>query len=278
MDKYNKYNNSDKSSNNSGSQWIAGIHAVDVALYGVDLDSVAVDKSSKIDVVYYDPDRKNKRLDKLIGKLNNNKSISLIKAKSDVINKHCGTDHHQGICARVLVPAVIGEGEFWDKFNESNLAEDKSALLLILDQVQDVHNLGACLRSANAAGVFAVIIPKNHSARYSAQVAKAASGATLQTPIVEVSNLSSFMKEIKKTGFWLAGFSDQAQQSYLDLDYSGPYALVMGGEHSGLRRLVLENCDELVSIPMSGCVSSLNVSVATGVALYGVLARRNKIA
>lgn len=260
-----KYNNKNNSS--AQEQWVAGIHAVGVAL----------DENVDIAEVYFDPDRKNQRLDKLVSRMKKDK-ISIMQSKSDVINKHCGTDHHQGICARVLSPAVLDEGEFWDRFNESNLADNPNALLLILDQVQDVHNLGACLRSANASGVFAVIIPKNHSARYSAQVAKAASGATLQTPIVEVSNLSGFMKIIKQKGFWLAGFSDQASQSYLDIDYSGPYALVMGGEHSGVRKLVLEGCDDLVSIPMLGCVNSLNVSVATGVALYGVLARRRKIA
>ena len=262
-----KYNNKNNNNISSQEQWVAGIHAV----------SVALDEKIDIAEVYFDPERKNQRLDKLVSRITKDK-ISIIKAKSDVINKSCGTDHHQGVCARVLTPAVLDEGEFWDRFNESNLADNPNALLLILDQVQDVHNLGACLRSANACGVFAVIIPKNHSARYSAQVAKAASGATLQTPIVEVSNLSSFMKSIKQKGFWLAGFSDQATQSYLDIDYSGPYALVMGGEHSGIRRLVLEGCDDLVSIPMLGCVNSLNVSVAAGVALYGVLARRGKIA
>ena len=117
-----KYNNKNNNNISSQEQWVAGIHAV----------SVALDEKTDIAEVYFDPERKNQRLDKLVSRITKDK-ISIIKAKSDVINKSCGTDHHQGVCARVLTPAVLDEGEFWDRFNESNLADNPNALLLILD-------------------------------------------------------------------------------------------------------------------------------------------------
>ena len=150
----------------------------------------------------------------------------------------------------------------------------KPPLLLILDGVQDPHNLGACLRSADAAGVDAVILPKDHSAPLNATARKVACGAAETVPVVRVTNLARTLRAIRDAGVWLYGAAGEAQQALYDVDLSGPVALVLGGEGKGLRRLTREQCDLLVKLPMAGKVESLNVSVATGVALYEAVRQR----
>jgi 23S rRNA (guanosine2251-2'-O)-methyltransferase len=140
--------------------------------------------------------------------------------------------------------------------------------LLILDGVQDPHNLGACLRSADAAGVDAVILPKDRSAPLSATARKVACGAAETVPVIRVTNLARSLRAIRDAGVWLYGAAGDAQQSLYEADLSGPLALVLGGEGRGLRRLTREHCDVLMAIPMAGSVSSLNVSVATGICLF----------
>ncbi|PCI79572.1 MAG: 23S rRNA (guanosine(2251)-2'-O)-methyltransferase RlmB [SAR86 cluster bacterium] len=152
---------------------------------------------------------------------------------------------------------------------------DHPPLLLILDGVTDPHNLGACLRSADAAGVDAVIIPKDKSVGLNATVRKVACGAAETVNLASVTNLARCLDKLKEEGVWLVGAADQADSSLYDQDLGGAIALIMGSEGSGLRRLTRESCDFLVSIPMAGALSSLNVSVATGVCLYE--ARRQRI-
>ncbi len=149
------------------------------------------------------------------------------------------------------------------------------ALLLILDGVTDPHNLGACLRTADAAGVNAVIVPKDKSASLNDTVSRVASGAAESMPLVTVTNLARCMKSLQERGIWLIGTADAADHTLYQQDLTGPIALVMGSEGSGLRRLTREHCDHLVSIPMAGTVSSLNVSVATGVALFEAVRQRS---
>ncbi len=146
--------------------------------------------------------------------------------------------------------------------------------LLILDNVQDPHNLGACLRSADGAGVQAVIIPKDRSVHLTDTVRSIACGAAEHIPLVEVTNLARVLDQLKDQGVWLVGTADQAPKSLYELDLTGPLALVMGSEGKGLRRLTAEKCDFLASIPMYGKVESLNVSVATGVCLYEAVRQR----
>jgi 23S rRNA (guanosine2251-2'-O)-methyltransferase len=148
--------------------------------------------------------------------------------------------------------------------------------LLILDGVTDPHNLGACLRVADGAGVDAVIVPKDRSVHLNATVSKVASGAAETMPLIAVTNLARTMRELQEAGVWLIGTDDQTEKTIYDMDYTGPIALVMGAEGEGMRRLTRETCDALVKIPMMGGVESLNVSVASGVALYE--ARRQRIA
>lgn len=148
-------------------------------------------------------------------------------------------------------------------------------LLLILDGVTDPHNLGACLRTADAAGIDAVIIPKDKSVGLNPTVRKVASGAAETVNLVSVTNLSRCLESLKEKGIWIIGAADAAEKTLFEQDLSGPVALVMGSEGSGMRRLTREGCDHLVSIPMAGTLSSLNVSVATGVCLYEAHRQRN---
>jgi 23S rRNA (guanosine2251-2'-O)-methyltransferase len=148
-------------------------------------------------------------------------------------------------------------------------------LILVLDGVQDPHNLSACLRTADAAGVHLVVICKDRSAGITPVVRRAASGAAETLTVIQATNLARVLRHLKERGIWLAGTSDKVSESLYSTDLTGPLALVMGSEGSGLRRLTSELCDYLVSIPMSGQVESLNVSVATGICLYEINRQRN---
>ena len=150
--------------------------------------------------------------------------------------------------------------------------------LLILDDVTDPHNLGACLRTADAVGVHAVIVPKDRSVSLTDTVRRVACGAAEKVPFVQVTNLARTMKKLRDAGVWLVGTADEVQSNLYRVDLTGPLAMVMGSEGSGLRRLTREHCDFLVSIPMSGSVESLNVSVATGVCLFEAVRQRQAAA
>jgi 23S rRNA (guanosine2251-2'-O)-methyltransferase len=151
---------------------------------------------------------------------------------------------------------------------------DHDPLLLVLDQVQDPNNLGACLRTADAAGVDAVVVPKDRSAPMSETVRSVASGAAETVPIARVTNLARTLRALKDLGVWIFGTSDRADMDLYHADLAGPIALVMGAEGKGLRRLTSETCDLLVRIPMAGRVDCLNVSVATGVCLFEIVRQR----
>ena len=176
---------------------------------------------------------------------------------------------HQGIVAKLKSAKVNGYNdlnEFLDKIKEP--------FLLILDNVTDPHNFGACLRSADGAGVNAVIMPRDKSAALTAVAKKVACGAGETVPVFYVTNLARAMKELKDRDIRIIGTAGETEKNIYDTDLSGPLAMVMGAEDVGMRRLTRENCDELVKIPMLGKVSSLNVSVATGVCLFEALRQR----
>lgn len=154
----------------------------------------------------------------------------------------------------------------------ASLAHDP--FLLVLDGVTDPHNLGACLRTADAAGVDAVIVPKDRSAPLSASVRKAASGAAETVPLVRVTNLARCLQALKEQGLWLAGTAEDAPTSLYEQNLTGPLALVMGSEGGGLRQLTRKHCDFLLSIPMAGSVGSLNISVAAGISLFEAARQR----
>ncbi|OYV53216.1 MAG: 23S rRNA (guanosine(2251)-2'-O)-methyltransferase RlmB [Legionella sp. 21-45-4] len=148
------------------------------------------------------------------------------------------------------------------------------AFILILDGITDPHNLGACLRSADAAGVHCVITPKDNSARITPVVSKVASGAAESVPLIQVTNLARTLDRLKQLGIWIYGAAGEAPQSLYTMNLTAPTALVLGSEGNGLRRLTRDHCDELFSLPMQGQVSSLNVSVASGIAVYETLRQR----
>lgn len=156
------------------------------------------------------------------------------------------------------------------------LAREKTPFVLVLDCIQDPHNLGAILRTADGAGVHAVVAPKDKSVGLTETVARVSTGAVDSVPFVQVTNLARTMGRMKEAGLWLVGTSDHARKSIHELDLKGPLGLVMGAEGSGMRRLTEENCDFLAKIPMAGRVECLNVSVATGVCLYEAVRQRRE--
>ncbi|MDX5298967.1 MAG: 23S rRNA (guanosine(2251)-2'-O)-methyltransferase RlmB, partial [Gammaproteobacteria bacterium] len=186
------------------------------------------------------------------------------------LDERAGGESHQGIIAEVLPLAE------WQEDDLMAWLEKREAVpfLLILDGVTDPHNLGACLRSADAVGVQAVIVPKDKSAPLTPVARKVACGAAETVPLVRVTNLARCLRELQDAGVWLVGTAGEATQTLFDVDLRGPLALVMGAEGKGMRRLTREHCDTLVNIPMQGSVDSLNVSVATGVCLFEALRQR----
>ncbi|HHR5901730.1 TPA: 23S rRNA (guanosine(2251)-2'-O)-methyltransferase RlmB [Providencia alcalifaciens] len=176
---------------------------------------------------------------------------------------------HQGIIANVLPGKQYQEGDLPDL-----LENTESPFLLILDGVTDPHNLGACLRSADAAGVHAVIVPKDKSAQLNATAKKVACGAAENVPLIRVTNLARTLRLLQEYNVWIVGTAGEADHNLYQSKLTGSVALVMGAEGEGMRRLTREHCDELISIPMAGSVSSLNVSVATGVCLFEAVRQR----
>jgi len=182
-------------------------------------------------------------------------------ADDDRLTQLAGATRHQGIVA--IVDATMAHVTLDDVLESL----DEAALLVVLDGVTDPHNLGACLRSADAFGAHAVIVPKDRSAGMNATVAKAASGAADTIPLVTVTNLARALRDLKAKDVWILG-ADAGGESLFDADLTGPVAWVLGAEGAGLRRLTRDLCDRIVGIPLSGSVESLNVSVACGVCLY----------
>lgn len=184
-----------------------------------------------------------------------------------------GSVNHQGFAIECFKP---------QHFNENDLAKwvtdpDIQPFFLVLDSIQDPHNLGACLRSADAAGVHAVIVPKDKSVGLTPTVAKVACGAAETVPLITVTNLSRTLNFLKEHQIWCIGLDGSAQTSIYQFNLTGRLALVLGGEGKGLRRLTRETCDELLAIPMQGSVASLNVSVATGIVLFEALRQKKRI-
>lgn len=191
----------------------------------------------------------------------------VVKAELDAV---CDGSH-QGVIAELKPAKSYGEPDLYRIVQEC----EGSPLVLVLDGVTDPHNLGACLRTADAAGAHAVVVPKDNSASLTETARKVASGAAETVPLIAVTNLARSLKKLQEHGLWLTGTAGEATQNVFDADLKGSRVIVMGAEGKGMRRLTRECCDELVKIPMKGEVSSLNVSVATGVILFEVV-RQNQ--
>ena len=222
---------------------IHGIHAV----------SRRIEQAPRRCLELYCTEGRNPRLQRLIEQAHAAGITVHIESRAE-LTARCGTDKHQGC---VL---LTREGEKTADFAQCLESITRDSLLLVLDGVQDPHNLGACLRTADACGVDAVIIPKDRAAE--------------SVPLFEVTNIARSLAQLKQAGVWIYGTSEDAPESLYDFEFQGPVALVMGGEGGGLRRLTRESCDHLLSLPMRGVVESLNVSVATGVCLYEILRSR----
>lgn len=243
-------------------QLLLGFHAVQTRL--------RVDPQS-IQSVYYDPARRDRRMADFIKQAEPILGKRLYSANAERLHNLAGHDRHQGI---VAMAEGISVARTLPELLDSLDVKSDPPLLLVLDGITDPHNFGACLRVADGAGVDAVVIPKDRSASINATVSKVSSGASEVMPVITVTNLVRSMKEMQEAGVWLVGTDDEAEKSIYDLDLTGPIAIVMGAEGEGMRRLTRETCDELVRIPMQGVVSSLNVSVASGVCLYEALRQR----
>ena len=210
------------------------------------------------------------KLDDLLHSCERN-SIAVNPISRAKLDRLTGTGHHQGIAARCR------EAGLQQRMTMDDLCaglRDRTSIILALDRVMDPHNLGACIRTADAAGVDAVVIPKSHSAPLNATVSKVACGALESTNIVTVTNMARALRQLRDAGYRIIGTAGSAAGTIYEIDIRFPVVLVMGSEESGLRRNTREHCDELVRIPMYGTVESLNLSVAAGVSLYEIVRRR----
>jgi 23S rRNA (guanosine2251-2'-O)-methyltransferase len=210
-----------------------------------------------------------RRLEKLL-KLAAEKGVPVRKREKSDLSRLCGTEHHQGVALRVEGYSYAELGDILALCRAST----EKGLLLVLDGVQDPHNLGAVIRSAACAGVQGVIIPRDRAARITPTVEKASAGAVETVAVAQVVNVAQTLEELKKEGFWIYGAADDAGDDLYGLDLTGEVVLVIGGEGEGIRPLVRKKCDGLFSIPMRGGVSSLNASVAAGVALFEAVRQR----
>mgnify|MGYP001818167529 FL=1 len=244
----------------SDNQLLVGIHAVASALKGAAAD---------VEWVRLLAHSKTKRLREIDSRAHG-PGVAVDNVGTAALDRLTGPQRHQGVVAAFKGGNVTNESRL-DSILDSI---EGTPLILVLDGIQDPHNLGACLRTADAAGAHLVVICKDRSADITPVVRRAACGAAETLPVIRATNLARVLRKLKERGIWLAGTSDEAGDELYATDLTGPLALVMGSEGSGMRRLTSELCDYLVSIPMAGQVESLNVSVAAGVCLYEINRQR----
>jgi 23S rRNA (guanosine2251-2'-O)-methyltransferase len=203
------------------------------------------------------------------------RGITPVAASAEALDRETGGAAHQGVVAEVRPSTPLNENSLLDLL----LAGQEPALVLVLDGVSDPHNLGACLRTADAAGATVLVAPRDRAAGLTPVVRKVAAGAAETMPFAQVTNLARSLRDMKQAGLWIAGTAEDGDKDLYEADLAGPLALVMGSEGRGLRRLTRECCDFSLRLPMRGTVTSLNVSVAAGIALYEALRqRRQKVA
>jgi len=239
-------------------------------LFGLHSVQAALDYSpKKIHQAWVDSGRQDKRLTQAVDDL---LALGIEPEKVDRkrLDRLADNNNHQGIVIEVEMPGELSESDL--KTAVENLSE--TALFLVLDNVQDPHNLGACLRTADATGVHGVIITKDNATGITPTVCKVASGAAETVPVYQVTNLSRTLRWLKGEGLWIMGAAGDTARTAYNTDFTVPMALIVGAEGKGLRRLTKEQCDVLVSVPMLGQVDSLNLSVATGVLLYEAVRQR----
>lgn len=241
--------------------YVFGIHAVSALL--------TANPGNIIEICLQDDGRKNKRLG-VIAERARQAHIPIRHVSGGELDRYTAGMRHQGVLARLEKSLSVTETDLDDFLGRL----EEPPFLLVLDGIQDPHNLGACIRTANAAGVHAVIAPKKRASGITPVVRKVASGAVENIPFIQVTNLARVLRRLKSTGVWIIGADEKGDCSLFAANLSDAIALVVGAEGKGLRRLTRELCDNIVHIPMAGSVESLNVSVAAGICIYEALRQR----
>lgn len=236
-----------------------GIHAV---------TAVVKTAPDSIEQIFISDGKRNARIQKLI-ELAKKQSLVIAFVSVGELDEKAPAQKHQGVVAALKETRTCTLKQLIEQ-----AAGDAQSIILVLDSITDPHNLGACLRSANAAGAAGIVIAKDRAVGMTDVVRKVASGAAEHTPLVAVTNLSAALKSLKDAGYWITGAAGETDRSVFTADLSGKRVIVMGSEGQGMRRLTRENCDEIVKIPMQGQVESLNVSVACGIMLFEAMRQR----
>jgi 23S rRNA (guanosine2251-2'-O)-methyltransferase len=236
--------------------WLTGFHAVEEALAaGRALDRILIARG-----------RHGERVEAVV-QLARSKSVPVRFEDRQQLDRLAGTRDHQGIAALAAAKPAL-------ELEDLLAAKTPQGLLVLLDGIEDPHNLGAIVRTALAAGAQGIVIPERRAAGLSDTVERASAGALAHLPVARVKNLVRAMEEMKEAGYWLIGLDERAEKKYTDADFSGQVGIVLGGEGEGLHDLTRKRCDFLVSIPTTGPVRALNVSVAAGVVLFEVVRQR----
>lgn len=244
----------------------------DSRLYGIHaVKSILEHSADQLQSISVLAETSNRRLIQIIS-IAQKKGVVIHPVSAHELDLMAPDTKHQGIIAQLnKVRAQPGETELYQFVQ----ALAHAPFMLILDGVQDPHNLGACLRTADGAGVDAVVIPKNRATGITSTVRKVACGAAETVPVFQVTNLARVLKKFSQLGVWIVGLDGDAEKTLYQIDLKGPLAIALGAEGTGLRRLTLEHCDFVANIPMQGSVQSLNVSVVTGIALFEAIRQRS---
>jgi 23S rRNA (guanosine2251-2'-O)-methyltransferase len=241
---------------------LTGIHAVKEAL----------EANRAFDRIVIARGRQDTRIEQIV-QLARQRSISVRFEDRGQLDRLADSKDHQGIVGLVAARAAATLDDILAAAN-AGAGHGEKGLIVLLDGVEDPHNLGAIIRTALAAGAHGVVIPERRAAGLTDAVARASAGAIAHLPVAKVTNLARTMEELKEAGYWLAGLDERADKTYTQADYTSPMGIVLGGEGQGLHELTRKRCDFLVSLPTTGPVKSLNVSVAAGVVLFEVLRQR----
>lgn len=242
--------------------WIVGINPVEGALSN---------DAARVSELLVEQGQRNARVQELATRAKA-LNIPVHHRPREDLDKLAGEARHQGVVARYEAPPMGSENDIADLLEQAG----QDALILVLDGVTDPHNLGACLRSAAAARVTAVIVPKDRAVGLTPVVRRASAGGADRVPLIAATNLARVLRTLKDAGVWLTGLAGDTDTSIYSIDMKGPVALVLGSEGEGMRRLTRETCDFVAKIPMPGAMESLNVSVATGVVLFEALRQRSE--
>ena len=240
----------------------------DQLVFGRNAVMEALKAGSAIDKLYVAPVEQKGSIGKIIS-MAKDKGIPVKDVTNQKLDAMCGGQSHQGVAATMAAAAYVSMEEIW----ETVRAKDEKLFLIIADEIEDPHNLGALIRTAECCGAHGIVVPKRRSAGLSPTVYKSSAGAVSHLPVVRVANLGAFMDELKKEGVWFY-CADMDGETWCQQDFGGHVALVVGSEGNGVGRLIKEKCDFTVSLPMMGKITSLNASVAGGVLMYEIARQR----